>query len=82
MCNLHFLNLRDFDNFKAVGVRVGTERQCVPSQIFVLSFQILLVSSWFCDFDSRVDALYSEGKTIENHKESQPVHHISGIGNV
>ena len=39
----------------------------MPCQSFVPSFQIPLVSSWFCDFDSRVDALYSEGKTIVFH---------------
>ena len=26
-----------------------------------------LISSWFCDFDSQVDALYSEGKPIVFH---------------
>ena len=39
----------------------------MPSQIFVPSFYNPLVSSWFCDFDSRVDALYSEGKTTVLH---------------
>ena len=68
MCNLHFFNFRDFDNVKAgLGVREQKDIACAKSNVCPSFFFVPLVSSWFCDLDSQVNALYSEGKTIVFH---------------
>ena len=66
MHNLHFFNFRDFDVKAGLGVREQKDIACAKSNVCPSFFFVPLVSSWFCDLDSQVNALYSEGKSIKH----------------